>query len=112
MLAVKKLTAGTATVDKPLNSQQFASVRDTVAKAVYVCVFDWIVAFINNQTVPENKDSPFIGAQALHIIGAPTLFSRYSHAILTIFSRYSARKARATFPTLALAPSTWFSLVL
>jgi myosin-5 len=44
------IVAGETTV-LPLKPTEFMVVRDTVAKTIYVHLFDWIVGFINRQTI-------------------------------------------------------------
>ena len=45
----------------PLNVDQSKDNRDSIAKALYSRLFDWIVLYINNSTMPKGDSSSFIG---------------------------------------------------
>jgi myosin-5 len=71
-----------------LNAAQATVVRDSVAKFVYACMFEWLVAIVNESLAGENGDAAskaemFIGV--LDIYG----FEHFQKVIPDIFSEIS-----------------------
>lgn len=52
----KQITTRTEKIVTSLNAQQALVVRDSVAKFVYACMFEWLVAVVNESLVGENGE--------------------------------------------------------
>jgi myosin-5 len=53
----KQITTRTEKIISSLNAAQATVVRDSVAKFVYACMFEWLVAIVNESLAGENGDA-------------------------------------------------------
>ncbi|KAI0290485.1 myosin 5 [Russula brevipes] len=53
----KQITTRTEKIVTALNAAQATVVRDSVAKFVYVCLFEWLVAIVNESLAGENGEA-------------------------------------------------------
>jgi myosin-5 len=53
----KQITTRSEKIVTSLNSAQATVVRDSVAKFVYACMFEWLVAIVNESLAGENGDA-------------------------------------------------------
>lgn len=53
----KQITTRTEKIVTSLNAQQATVVRDSVAKFVYACLFEWLVAVVNESLIGENGEA-------------------------------------------------------
>ena len=53
----KQITTRSEKIVTALNSTQATVVRDSVAKFVYVCLFEWLVAVVNESLAGENGEA-------------------------------------------------------
>lgn len=82
----KQITTRSEKIVTNLNAAQATVVRDSVAKFVYACMFEWLVAIVNESLAGENGDAAeraemFIGV--LDIYGFEH-FKKVSHSCLNI----------------------------
>lgn len=52
----KQITTRSEKIVTALNAQQATVVRDSVSKFVYACLFEWLVAVVNESLVGENGE--------------------------------------------------------
>lgn len=73
----KQITTRSEKIVTALTSAQAIVVRDSVAKFIYACVFDWLVSIVNDSLAKNHGDpASFIGV--LDIYGFEH-FSKYSY---------------------------------
>ena len=53
----KQITTRSEKIVTSLNAAQATVVRDSVAKFVYACMFEWLVAIVNESLAGENGDA-------------------------------------------------------
>jgi myosin-5 len=53
----KQITTRTDKIITALNAAQATVVRDSVAKFVYACLFEWLVAIVNESLAGEHGDA-------------------------------------------------------
>jgi myosin-5 len=85
----KQITTRSEKIVTSLNAAQATVVRDSVAKFVYACMFEWLVAIVNESLAGENGDAAdraemFIGVLDIYgfehfqkVCGSHTLFHDY-----------------------------------
>ena len=70
----KQITTRTEKIVTSLNLAQASVVRDSVAKFLYACLFEWLVAIVNDSLAGEGGEAAsraemFIGVRTIHQIG-------------------------------------------
>lgn len=105
-LIKKQITTRNEKIITNLNGAQATAVRDSVSKFVYACMFEWLVAIVNESLAGENGDAAeraemFIGV--LDIYGfehfQKVRVSCYSNMIdLNVF-RTPSNNSVSTMPT-------------
>lgn len=105
----KQITTRSEKIVTSLNSAQALAVRDSVAKFVYACLFEWLVAIVNESLAGENGEAAeraemFIGVLDIygfeHFKKVPVVSDRStSRALLTITtSRTRSSSSVSTTP--------------
>jgi myosin-5 len=103
----KQITTRSEKIITSLNSQQATVVKDSVAKFVYACMFEWLVAIVNESLAGENGDAAeraemFIGV--LDIYGFEHFqkvrpFNAARSPDLTVISRTLLNNSASIMPT-------------
>jgi myosin V len=71
-----------------LNAAQATVVRDSVAKFVYACMFEWLVAIVNESLAGENGDA---ASRAEMFIGVLDIYGFEHFPKVTLFSAFMKR---------------------
>lgn len=92
----KQIVTRTEKIVTSLNAAQATVVRDSVAKFVYACMFEWLVAIVNESLAGENGDAAeraemFIGV--LDIYG----FEHFQKVPITLLFPFSPRSNENDF---------------
>lgn len=85
----KQLTARTDKIVTSLNAAQAIVVRDSVAKFVYACMFEWLVAVVNESLAGENGDA---AERAEMFIGVLDIYG-FEHFQKNSFEQFSINYA-------------------
>ncbi|KAF6764924.1 myosin 5 [Ephemerocybe angulata] len=85
----KQITTRSEKIVTSLNSAQATVVRDSVAKFVYACMFEWLVAIVNESLAGENGDA---AERAEMFIGVLDIYG-FEHFKKNSFEQFSINYA-------------------
>ncbi|TFK42865.1 P-loop containing nucleoside triphosphate hydrolase protein [Crucibulum laeve] len=85
----KQITTRSEKIVTPLNAAQATVVRDSVAKFVYACMFEWLVAIVNESLAGENGDA---AERAEMFIGVLDIYG-FEHFQKNSFEQFSINYA-------------------
>jgi myosin-5 len=89
----KQITTRTEKIVSSLNATQATGVRDSVAKFIYACLFEWLVAIVNESLAGENGEG---ANKAEMFIGVLDIYG-FEHFKKVCKSKELSRLMRANF---------------